>query len=439
MKFLSARRFTPACIVSVAAVAALAAPGVASASLKAKCAGANIEGQGSSLQADAQAVWDPAFNAAKEGCEKVTVKYGTTSSGKGFAAWQTKQAYGIGFIGTDNTVNSTEKAQIEAEGSGKVLTIPVLQGAVAVVVHLPENCEASSTAGAGKLAINNATLEGIYAGTVTKWSQLEGTENDNNKLTGAGCTPSTDTITPVVRQDGSGTTHIFKRYLSLIFNGSLASEDKLNHTWAELSEGSLSTTWPTAAAVVKAKNTGGGGLLEEVAAAGKAGSIGYANLADAVKAGFKANGSLAWLSVENSKKSKNGKVTRKFAEPIKSTEANCKSTVYSNGTAAFPPPSVDSPWNEVTTELASKTYSICGLTYDLILTQYNTFGKTLVEEGGKQVNSEGTEAEATTVRDFMSYVLSTKGGQKIIKGHDYSPLPKELINESKEGVTLIED
>jgi ABC-type phosphate transport system substrate-binding protein len=435
MKLISVRRFMPAIIISVAALFALAMPGAASAALKGKCEGAAaLVGAGSSLQNDAQTIWDPGFTAdSKQGCTKVTVSYESIGSGAGFKKWALKQAYGTGFVGTDNTVNAKEKGEIEAEGPGKVLTIPVLQGSVAVVLHLPAGCSATG----GKLDINNATLEGIYQGTVTKWSQLEGAENGGNALTGCTEPTSTTSIVPVVRKDGSGTTHIFKRYLSLIFVGNMASEDGLNHDWAELSEGSLSTKWPTLAKVVHPKNETGVGLLEEVSAT--AGSIGYANLADAVKAAYTGTfttGGTGYVSLEHSKKSKNGKVTRTYAEPISKTEANCKKTVYSNGTASFPPPSVESPWNEVTTELASKSYSLCGLTYDLILTEYVGFGTTLVEEGGVQVNSAGTEAEATSVRDFENYVVG-KDGQKIIKGHDYSPLPKELVTESKEGVEKI--
>lgn len=65
MTSLSARRLIPACILSAATVAALVAPGAASAAgkLHEQCSGSNITGQGSSLQKLAQqTVWDPDFN-----------------------------------------------------------------------------------------------------------------------------------------------------------------------------------------------------------------------------------------------------------------------------------------------------------------------------------------------------------------------------------------
>ena len=42
--------------------------------------------------------------------------------------------------------------------------------AVAVIVNLPEHCVATSTSNKGRLVLNNTTLEGIWRGTITKWS-----------------------------------------------------------------------------------------------------------------------------------------------------------------------------------------------------------------------------------------------------------------------------
>jgi ABC-type phosphate transport system substrate-binding protein len=250
-------------------------------------------------------------------------------------------------------------------------------------------------------------------------------------LSGAECNKETP-ITVVVRLDGSGTTHIFKKYLSLVFNGTLASEDGKTHTWAELAEGSLSTTWPTATKVLKPKESTNVGLLKEIAAT--PGSIGYANLGDARNA---ANGGFTgqspqrfWTELEDSKKVKGEKASRKYADPSSDGDSatiassNCKKTVYSNGTAAFPPPSVEAPWNEVTAELSSKTYSLCGLTYDLVLKNYEAY-------------AGGTASEATTVVDFMNYVLSKKGGQKELKNKDYNELPKGLVGLALEGIGTI--
>jgi ABC-type phosphate transport system substrate-binding protein len=439
MSSISVRRVISACIVAAAFIAALVAPGAANASLLTHCGGASTTGAGSSFQLELQNIWDPGFNTNKVGCTAVgapKITYSSIGSGAGYKEWNEKEHFGtVGFVGTDNTVNAAEKSSIEAkqEGTGgTVLTIPVAQGAVTIPVNLPTGCTATSTIAPGRLAMNNATLEGIFAGTVTKWNQIEAQEGTGNALSGAECNKETP-ISVIVRLDGSGTTHIFKRYLNLIDTASLASEDGKSHTWGELAEGSLSTTWPTATKVIKPKESTNVGLLKEITAT--PGSIGYANLGDArnpANGGFTGQSPQRfWTMLENSSKTKSGKTKRKYADPSTNGDvaelaaSNCKKTVFSNGGNAFPPPAVSAPWNEVTTQLTSKTYSLCGLTYDLVLKNYEAY-------------KGGTAAEATTVVDFEKYLLSKKGGQKELAGKDYSPLPKELVSESLEGIATIE-
>ena len=305
---------------------------------------------------------------------------------------------------------------------------------MAVVVNLPEKCTATSSIATGRLAFNDSTLEEIFQGRLTKWSELEAVEGAGNKLEGAECDKEA-AITPVVRKDGSGTTHIFKRFLGEIFTGTMAAEGGINATWGELAEGSDSTKWPTAAKVLHAAEETGPGLLKTVAAT--PGSIGYANLADArnvANGGFTGqSASRFWVELEASKKVKGTKTVRKYTDPstdgdtATAAEANCKDTIYSNGTSAFPPPAVTSPWNEVTAETTSKTYALCGLTYDLALTSYSAYA-----------SHGGSEGEAETVKDYLGFVLNKKGGAKEIgKGRDYYALPKGLISESIEGVEKI--
>ena len=239
MKFFSARRSIPASVIAVVSMAALIAPGAASA-LPGKCKGTSTDGAGSSLQAEAIGIWKPGFETNKVGCPggpKIT-EYKSIGSGAGYKTWHEKEEYGInGFIATDNTVNQSEKEAVEGqvdEGkTSKLLTIPVLQGAVAVVVNLPEKCTATSSIATGRLAFNDSTLEEIFQGRLTKWSELEAVEGAGNKLEGAECDKEA-AITPVVRKDGSGTTHIFKRFLGEIFTGTMAAEGGINATWGEL-------------------------------------------------------------------------------------------------------------------------------------------------------------------------------------------------------------
>jgi ABC-type Fe3+ transport system substrate-binding protein len=45
--------------------------------------------------------------------------------------------------------------------------------------------------------------------------------------------------------------------------------------------------------------------------------------------------------------------------------------------------------------------------------------------------------EATTVHDFLEFVLDKKGGQASIAEKDYLELPKEPLAEAREGAELI--
>lgn len=450
MRFLSTRRGLSAGIVTVAAVAAFVAPSAANAALPGHCKGSSTEGAGSSLQAEAQVIWDPGFSASKTaGCVGgPTVSYHSIGSGAGYKEWNEKEHFGtVGFIGTDNTVNLAEKESVEkkvdAGKTSKFLTIPVLQSALAIVVNLPEHCTANSKAAAGRLGLNQAILEGIYKGTIKTWKQITEEEGPADELLGAECNKEAPII-PIVRKDGSGTTHIFKKFLNLTNSTPMASEDGKEHTWAELGEGSLSTKWPTAAGVVHPAEETNVGMLKAVAAT--PGSIGYPNLADArnpVNGGFTGQSPQRfWVVLESSKKekttSKGVKITRKYIDPSKnkdtaaSSESNCKDTEFTNGPngegGTFPPPSADAAWNEVTAAPESKTYALCGLTYDLVLTNYSAYA-----------SHGGNESEAQTVKDFESYAISKTGGVKDIKNHDYAGIPASVIKKAQEGIAEIED
>jgi ABC-type phosphate transport system substrate-binding protein len=453
MTSLSARRLIPVCILSAATVVALVAPGVASASGKIgeKCSGVSIEGQGSTLQKLAQGVWDPDFNtsANAQACNGTqgkklvpTITYHSVGSGTGLESWGANEhaadfEANNAFVATDEPPNSTQIGQIEGHGAtGTLQTIPVLQGAVAVIVNLPAGCTAtSSSPSPGRLVFNNVTLEKIFRGEITTWGKIK---DAGDKLAGTGCNPET-AITPVVREDGSGTTHIFKKYLGLINKATFETEKAEPKTWDEVSEGTENTTWPTAAHVVKPEAGGGGALVSKVAETPS--SIGYANLADA-----RSNKSFTpptgggkqsrfWTEIQNNGTGTTGTIT--YAEPAANSDvegvgnANCVGEEYANGLNPFPPPSTTEPWNEVTTKTKEKNYTLCGLTYALALTEYSKYPNT-------------SEEEATTVENFLRFVVGTsttkgsEGGQALINKHDYLALPTgAVLTDAVKGVEAI--
>jgi ABC-type phosphate transport system substrate-binding protein len=448
MGLFSARRTVAACALSAAAAAAFMVPGAASAATQ--CSGSNIVVAGSTLQKLAQKeIWQPDFNTSANAtaCNgsqgsggKPTLSYESIGSGAGLEDWgfngHAFEAGRVAVVSTDEPVNPAEKAEIEKNETkvvaNTVQSIPVLQAAVAVIVNLPANCTASNTIKKnpwpGRLVLSNETLQKIWIGAISKWSEIT---EEGDKLSGAGCEPATP-ITRVARLDGSGTTHVFKKYLDLINGEKFETEKGELKNWQEISEGTENTTWPKAANVVKPAKTGGGALVSKVAETPS--SIGYANLADArSNGGFSKTGiggpgtAKFWTPVQN-----NGTVAKaKFADPSTDGDteplanANCFDTKYTNGTGTkFPPKLTSDTWNEVTTATKEKNYPICGLTYDMVFSSYSDYPGT-------------NEAEETTAKNFLDFVLATEGpepGQSLIVNHDYEPLPTKLLKEARAGV-----
>jgi len=439
MASLSTRRLVPACVLSVAAMAALVAPGAASAgTLGEQCSGSNIIGKGSSLQKLAQqTVWNPGFNTSvnpkacsgtqgSKGTPKVT--YESVGSGAGLEAWGVNghafEAGTYAFVGTDEPPNQAQKEEIESHkkkpsSEATLETIPVLQGAVAIVVHMPKGCKANSTSNPGRLVLDNITLEKIWRGVITKWSEIT---DGGDELTGINCTTAVkeSAITRVVRKDESGTTAILKKYLALIEHGPVLGE----MSWNEL-VGTHSTEWP--GTVSKPSENGGGALLKLVAET--LGSIGYGNLADA-----RANSSFipplggkseptSWVPIQN-----NGleQEEETYADPAtngdtkETANSNCANTEYTNGVTPFPPANTLEPWNEVTTKTEEEKYTICGLTYDLSFHEFSKYPGT-------------TLAETTSANNYLLFELASGGGQSLIKKHDYLGLTTSLDEEARVG------
>jgi ABC-type phosphate transport system substrate-binding protein len=457
MSKFSARRTLSACVLSAAAVAALSAPGVASASIGPLCSGSAIKGEGSSFQKIAQEVWgtnEDAFNHSKnpEACNgeqgagnAPVVTYAPEGSGAGLKAFgvgNTKlEGTRVQFAGTDEAPNQTEKNEIEAHESPlgaapeAVESIPIVQGSVAIIVHLPTGCTATSTEAPGRLVLNNKTLEAIWKGTVTTWGQLK---EGGDKVTAGAC--ETDTIKHVVRLDSSGTTHIFKKYLSLIGKKKFQTENASKvivgkRTWNQISEGPENTSWPAADAVIRPAHNGNGEVVAKVAA--EPSSIAYANLGDARNnAAFgPAKAETFWVKLQNNGIKLKHHAVARYADPSDNEElaaksnANCKEEVYTNGLGStFPPASTKALWNNVTTSTVEPKYPLCGLTFDLVLTSYSVF----VEAPTKE--------EVTSVVDYLKYILNEErvaganGGQVAIEGHDYERLPKALDTKATAGV-----
>jgi ABC-type phosphate transport system substrate-binding protein len=173
------------CAMTALAVVATAAPSAHADFTVAKCQGSAIQGEGSSLQTEAQAFWTNDVFYTSFGCESGAVisspvTYDPSGSGCGLAAMgagptsgtcfsKKGSEYTIGyrdpavrFGGSDAPPTPVEEANIDAAGSehpGSLHVIPVASAAIAVIVHFPEGCELKSP-GTGASSENNDTSTG---------------------------------------------------------------------------------------------------------------------------------------------------------------------------------------------------------------------------------------------------------------------------------------
>ncbi|HVW46981.1 MAG TPA: DUF3616 domain-containing protein [Solirubrobacterales bacterium] len=386
----------------------------------ATCTGGPIAGSGSSLQAGAQQdLWSPGFKAICGSADEVT--YEATSSGAGLAAW----GFGGGpfdaskaFVASDDGPNPTQIADAKAKSGSGILTIPVAQTAIAIVVNPPAGCTVSE--------LTNKQLEGVMQGRIKVWSKIE-------TAAGAGCVNAP--ITRVVRKEGSGTTYQLKNYLFHINEATLPCTVGSDQTWKSLEEigtgadEAPNTQWPEnstatgclgqVGALVRAE--GGTGVVRKVNTTD--GSIGYAALPD-VEAhknhGENPEGDTDWVKLQD-----NGVSTKlsvaKFAAPLEAAAdaANCLETQYLVPTLAQvgkkEPAGAD--WSRIfgantnAAAISPGAYPLCALTYVEALTEYSQAGF--------------DQATEQTVKDYLSnYVLADAGQEALeLGGKFYAPLP----------------
>jgi ABC-type phosphate transport system substrate-binding protein len=524
MTYLSTRRMLSACIAAVALVAALAmaTAGTASAAsdLASQCSGANIKGQGSTFQAPAQEpVWNVDFNASTDtnllGCagnagqgdlKKPTATYESTGthagSGaclKGFGDGAAPKYEEFPYCGTDEAPNATAAAAMEANKASSdtevktIESIPVLQGSLAVIVHLPAGCVGQDKAKVGgkvilqgRIALDDTTVAKIYEGEIRNWKEVEEAQTDaNDKITCTGGPTEEETpINVVVRTDKSGTTHIFKSFLAQAepaphefeaeeFNeiseegvpkknpcGVIIPAGKV--TWEKVQEGCENQRWPLKAKVVRPFTKGNPGVVGEVNKTPS--SIGYADLAVARKEGFFSKKCVSPAKPpecggENKKGSelKVGEQNHKFWAVLQNSataggeytdpssdgdiekiaNSNCANTKYIGKIGeVIPPTSTRELWSTVKAQLVQVKYEICGLTYDLALREYKPY---ILPLGGTVAEEEKGKEVAQTARDYLLWELSTKtqGGGYDIKNHDYEKVSGTIQKEAEAGVKEI--
>jgi phosphate transport system substrate-binding protein len=185
----------------------------------------------------------------------VNVNYQSVGSGAGI---NQLLAHTVDFGATDTPLTDTQEA---SSTGGLIIHVPVTLGAVAMSYNL---------AGvSGHLNLTPTIIAGIYLGTTTFWDDAA------IKTANPGVTLPHQSITPVHRSDGSGTTGIFTHYLSAV-----------SPTWSSKVGAATTVNWPVG---VGGKGNAG------VAAAVKStsGAIGYVELAYVI------SNNLSYAAVQN--------------------------------------------------------------------------------------------------------------------------------------------
>jgi phosphate transport system substrate-binding protein len=233
----------------------------ASSSSSAAPQGANIDYQSLSGKLDGSgSTFQDAFNQKgitqfKTKAPNVAVTYTKSGSkaGKGDLANKVVQ-----WAGTDSTIADADKPTFQG---GTVLYFPTAAAPITVSYNLN---------GVDKLQLSGETLAGIFSTAITTWNDPKiAADNSGVSL------PNTP-IVVVHRNEGSGTTSNFTKYLTKVGGSAwtLGTGDTVN--------------WPSSTQGAQA-NSGVASLIKSTP-----GAVGYVDLADAV------NADLTFASIKNS-------------------------------------------------------------------------------------------------------------------------------------------
>jgi phosphate transport system substrate-binding protein len=195
---------------AVAAIAALTLAGCASneggdtsspAESDAPSLSGTLNGSGATSQQVAVQAWTAEFQTANP---DVTVNYDPQGSGTGRESFQSRA---VGFAGSDRAfkIDEIEAGPFDACAEGSdIVEIPAYVSPIAIAYNVE---------GVDELALDPATIAGIFAGTITNWN------DPAIAATNDGVTLPDLAITPVHRSDKSGTTANFTDYLAQTADG----------------------------------------------------------------------------------------------------------------------------------------------------------------------------------------------------------------------------
>jgi len=474
--------------LAAAACLAAAPTGASAAFTTPPCNGSSVNGIGASFQTTNKATWianfentpPPSGCAGASGGIPPSVGYNPAGSGAGRRSLgesgdppsagnpRCARATATRFGSSDEPPSATQKAQMEngetvsgtaaapctggdlrSTDNGILRVIPVVQGAIPIVVNMPRttdptpticqvdpassNSLPSNATGAGRFKTTNDLWEKAWAGDITTWGQLV------PGITGTGC--SGQPIVRAVREDSSGTTFAFKDWL---LNVQTAPRSP---NWN--SSGLVNQRWPadpgpspTETATFR-RGPQNQGVAAEVNA--NQGSIGYVELSIARQQGFDAtttSGQLAtaitdatfWVPLADPNNTTFEEPTHDplgYRATAVTRGANCRSVAYRNIPGGADPTAGD--WGSVTgvNSAGTGSYGTCSLSYDLA---FDDNAVVFPAALGTDLASE--ETKARTLKDFLFAELS-EFNQVQANNVDYARLPTAIHVLAIQGVDKI--
>jgi ABC-type phosphate transport system substrate-binding protein len=342
-----------------------------------------------------------------------------------------------------------------ADQAATVMSFPVAGSSDAIAIRLDAGAGCPNrTSATTAINLTTAALSGLAGGDILTWGDSRLTANNASLV---GCTVP---VRRVVRFDKSGTTQIFKNYLSNADPNRTGATCDPGNSWNSLAQDANNVSWPgapgnagppptsqgvAATATCSALANGGSNGNPAMITATRAtnGSFSYPDLADAVVAGTPP---LVLAGVRNA-------TNTSFQGPSAGNPANCDLAVntpgsgssgavgldrsrdpaagiFTNDTWAF---NNDAPWpsganpnvNRSDVTFKGSKYPICGLTFDFVYTGLNN---------GAAPNAIARLAanQRRTLYSFVTYMFSPAAQSRLAAAR-YAPLPATVLPTLRAG------
>ena len=317
---------------------------------KISCATGDLKGAGSTFQKNIVAQWIKDYTAS---CTGATLDYQGIGSGAGIKQFGSGT---IDFAGSDSTMKPEEQSAADTRCGSPAIHLPITAGGIAIAYNLKDVKD---------LQLSPATVAGIFQGTVKTWDDAK------IKADNPGTTLPSTAITPVHREDSSGTTDVVSKFLT----ATAASDWKLG-TGKELK-------WPTTVQGAAKSD----GVTQAVA--GTEGGVTY------VEVSFVESGGL------QSAKVKNGAGEYAALDAASVTKALGGATLPDSGSDL-----------KVKYEFANSTagaYPITAVSYEIVCSK------------GKDA------AKQSLLKSFLTYAVGE--GQESAEDAGFAPLPTALATK----------